>query len=187
MAINVVKSYPLPEFSTVEGALEWAKVLHRILTEGDHDFPRRLQKEIGGIKIRAYLGTTQEDIANTTWTTAQVNTESYDESGNFSTSTYKFTAPEPGDYLLLGQIRWNATVADKKYLTAFYKNTSTFICGGEGHASLVDTLAVPTVDIARLAYEDTVELKGYHNAGAATPDMQSGSGETFMAIHLLSR
>lgn len=46
MTIDVTKPYPLPEFNTLEGALRWARDVHRVLTEGDSLFPSQLQKEL---------------------------------------------------------------------------------------------------------------------------------------------
>ena len=55
-------------------------------------------------KFYAYRGTSNQIISSGTFTTVALNAESFDTNNNFNTSTYKYTPPVNGFYMLTGQV-----------------------------------------------------------------------------------
>ena len=86
----------------------------------------------GGTNTAEFLafrgGSTQTGIADSTWTKAQINSESYDPDGVYDNSTnYRFTAPSAGKYMLYTNISpYDASTDIETYELAFYKNGSIY-------------------------------------------------------------
>jgi len=88
-------------------------------------------------KFKAYRNATQA-ITTATWTTVQLNAEAFDPNSNFDTSTYMYTVPVTGYYLLTGCIGISA--ADGVYtIAAIYKNIVTTPTTGTWLAESRDT------------------------------------------------
>ena len=80
-------------------------------------------------KFLAYRATSNQTISNATWTTVALNGEDFDTNNNFDTSTYKYTVPITGYYLLVGQMY--AQDADSGYsIIIICKNATSGVTGG---------------------------------------------------------
>jgi len=139
-------------------------------------------------ECRAYLGTDQLDITDSTWVLIIINTENYDIGNNFDTSTYKFVAPIPGTYLMFGQIKWKdlTVIADKKYELGFFVNnaqkTSQLM-----HSSITGEIVNFSQLEITLAISDYITLKGVAYAGVSTVDISGGSSATWISVKLVSK
>jgi len=150
---------------------------------------KKVDTDLMGYKARGYLNADQDNIPNTTVTKILLNAETYDPGDDFDAdgADSDYTAPVTGYYLIIGQIQWNATVANKLYRAYIYVN-------GAGksmnivQSAAVEKLTVPISDILHVALGETIDLRGYHNAGAATPDVlgHATGQSTYLIIHLLS-
>ena len=135
---------------------------------------------------KAYLSASQNNIANLTVTKVLLDTENFDVNNEFASN--KFTAKTAGYYLILGSVGWNSNnyTVDKTY-GATIQISGSSVATTYIHASETTNLLVPAVStIAYLAINDYVELYCYHNAGADTPDLQTGESYTFLAIQRLT-
>lgn len=135
-------------------------------------------------KAKASLGTRQSDIANETDTLINLDTEQYDIGGNFNTTTHLFTVPVTGYYLVTFNCRWGSTVANKLYRA--YVKAGSIIVNTFNQTSMVDSFHCGGATIVYLTSGTEVGLWCKQYSGAATSDIEIGSSETFLAIHLLS-
>ena len=85
--------------------------------------------------FEAYKGSNQSGIAEDTNTLLTLDTEIFD-SGQYDTSTYKFTPAESGKYFVYLQIGWrswdtsNGSVKDQSWIASrLYKNGSSYCSG----------------------------------------------------------
>ena len=186
MSLTRIPEYPI--FQPGENVESYVRRLRdRLQDEAtdrlrDHAFPHT------DIKMSAYLSADQENITDSTITTVQLDTESYDVAGNFDTATYTFTAPQNGYYLITAQVAWKTgtVVADKIWGALLY-NGATGIATAYCHSSNTGALRVQIHRQTFLESGNTVLLKAYHEAGVNTPDIRGDSvKETYMSIHLLS-
>lgn len=145
------------------------------------------------IKAKAYMSTMQNNIPNSTWTTVALNAVIYNPGSHFNTGQYKFVTPQDGFYFTIGQCMWYSTsvIANKIYSAGLFVNAESVPRSYENrHAAIGDYLSARTVDVLELNQDDEVFLKAWHNAGAATPDIQGhatwGPCATYMSIHIIS-
>lgn len=142
------------------------------------------------VGFRAYLSADQDNITNSTWTTIQANTESYDTGSDYNTGTYTFTAPVAGYYYLHVNVRWEsgAITASKYVLARLYKNGTTSLAQ--------DTTLQPTNNfiinnqistVVHLDASDTVVAQAWHNNGTNTPDIDSQDYHTFFEGYLIAK
>lgn len=137
-------------------------------------------------RARAYLGTDQNNLVDSTWTLVQLDSENYDSGGNFDTGNYKFTAPVNGFYLVVGQIMYHELIADKSYFAAL-RWAAAYNTINRIHASFNEWLGVRISDIIELTSGQTIELYARQESGGNLVDISSGSNYTFLAVHLLSQ
>lgn len=138
--------------------------------------------------VRAYRDlSVQANIPNATWTQVQLQAESYDPNSNFDTSSYKYTVPRTGKYLIQGQVIFTSVVADKTYYAAI-KVGGVELVRGQLHSSNTDDLAVLASpgDIYLIAAGGEIMLYCYHNAGVGTVGVQYGPSKTFLTIAFFS-
>lgn len=137
-------------------------------------------------KMKAYLGTTQQNISDRLFVKVALNQKTRDLGNDFDTTTHKFTVPLVGYYLIIANVRWTEVVADKRYYVTIYKDGSKLFQSGY-HSSFVGDLNINTSDIVYLTKGSYIELYVWHNAGVDTVDIKSGAAETYMSIYLLSK
>lgn len=136
-------------------------------------------------RCRAYLGTAAQTIATNTTTKVTLNTEDFDENGEFdSTTNYRFTATKAGYYFIVGQVAYELPADAAWYQVAIMKN-GIRVCMYIGHASHVGWIVLNAADLEYLAIGDYLELYTFHTTGASR-DIYIGHDMTFMAIHKLS-
>lgn len=140
-----------------------------------------------------YLGSAQLNLTDVTPTIVALDTEisGGDPSSDFNTSTYIYTAPVAGLYLVSASIRFNNVIADKDYVASIYVNTGSGLANHfsnflhSSSAAGTAQLSVPVTGIVKLAAGNEVALYAYVNVGANTVDIYEGSTRTFMQIQLI--
>ena len=109
--------------------------------------------------------TTSQSIPTDTLTKVQINIKVYDDGNNFDTTTFRYTAPEPGLYLISARLTYQAPVADKSYTVEIEKNGNQ-IAVATKHASLVYDLDTEVFGIFSLVQNDYIEIFTSHGSGA---------------------
>ena len=137
-------------------------------------------------KVRVYLGSSQNNIADSTATKVLLDTEDYDAGSDFA--SYRFTAPTTGYYLVIGSVTYNEVIAEKRYLSLVYVNNAVRLTGciHSGTVGSPNAIIVTVSDVLSLTAGDYVELFAQHQGGAATVDVLTGQDSTFLTVHLLS-
>ena len=135
-------------------------------------------------RARAYCSA-QFNVANATWTKVEFDTESYDNLGEYTgASTYRFTAITAGYYLVTTSLEWGTAVANKRYISAIYKNGAN-VAFNITHSSLASNVSSSVTDIVYLAATDYVEGWAYQNSGESD-GISAGTHASFITIHKLS-
>jgi len=110
----------------------------------------------------AYLSANQ-NISNTTWTKAQIDTEVFDIGSCYDNSTnYRFT-PTAGKYLFTCQIAFATGTDFSNGAVALYKNGSVFITANEDN-NYVNGINITVYDVANGT--DYYEMFCFHNLGS---------------------
>lgn len=141
----------------------------------------------GASRVRIYSADSTQAITNTTWTKVSLNTEDYDNLGEFDPVTnYRFTALRTGYYQINAQVNYTAYIDQKIYRIAIYKNGAN-ITEGVIHGSGTDALPIGIMvsDVVYLTATSYIELYSWHNGGS-DKNIYGGSPYTFMSIHRLS-
>jgi len=131
-----------------------------------------------------YRGGSNQNITTQTNTKVQLNTEEFDTSNAFdSTTNYRFTPQVAGYYQITGQIEVDGTSVTRIFAT-IYKNGSAYKGGNDG----VQTAAYRTV-VNALVYlngsTDYVELYGW--AQGTNPNFYNNSGASTYFMGVLVR
>ena len=132
----------------------------------------------GNSRVRAYLATSAQSIADDTITKVAFNAESYDSLGEFASN--KFIATKAGYYSIHSAVLWNAPVDTKSYQIFIYKNNAE-IARDARTASGTDTISSVISDIVSLAVGDYIETFVYHNSGGAKT-IFADSAYTYLSI-----
>lgn len=135
-------------------------------------------------KVSAYAGAAQS-IAAGTGEIIELNTESYDLGSDFNTSTFKFTAPITGYYLVVAQMKLTGMADGKNAVVYVKKNTSTTVLENQHWTGAAGSAYPHVAGIVSLTQGDTLELQG-ENGDASDRNTGAGAGITFMDIHLIS-
>ena len=145
-------------------------------------------KRVENVYARVYLSAQQSNLTGDAWVKINLNTIFKDLGLNFDTATFKFVVPVTGLYNIIGAVEFSSTVADKRYLTAIYKN-GTSIREVAGQASFISTLTVECNEEVFLLEGDEIELYVQSEAGSGidTVDVVSGSKATMMIIRLVTK
>ena len=106
---------------------------------------------IGGTNtplFRAYIGSSDQTIANNSWTKVRFDTESFDPSGVYDhSSNYRFTPAVAGYYSINAQVT-SANVADwNTFALRIYKNGST-IADMQVRHTHADSITISTMDLS---------------------------------------
>lgn len=142
---------------------------------------------VQNVSCRAHLSTNQLNLTNNTQTLVQLDTEDYDIGSDFNTSTYKFTAPVNGYYLLIGQIGFTPTIADKRYLGFIRINGGDNLAiGTSANGANTSSTYVTMTTISYLAANDYIQLYAESESGTNTVDVASGVN-TYLAAHLITQ
>jgi hypothetical protein len=136
-------------------------------------------------RVRAYLSTDQLSLVSGAWTKVLIDTEDYDTGGNFDTGNNKFVTPVVGAYLIIGMVRFKDMVADRRYVAGIYVNGS-LVAQDDVHSSHVAEISAHVSDVQIINSGIDIELYAQSNAGVNTVDIDAGSTETYLVVHLLS-
>jgi len=141
------------------------------------------------IKAKAYLGTDQDDIANATWVTVDLDTETFDTGSDFNTTTHQYTTPVAGYYLVCGSVWLHDLTANKRYGVAVYNVTDgkDEALAVYGIGDDVNSKTFPCVSISYIGASKALDLRAWQESGGALVDISAGDPYTSFAIHLLSR
>lgn len=134
-------------------------------------------------RAKAYLGTSQLNIADVTWTKVLLDTEVYDSGGNFASN--RFVAPVAGYYQINASVLWNNVVAGGQYVVGVFTDGSATNYAYYPAGAAAAYFSTPFTDTYYLTYGQYIELYVFHSSGVGTEDILSGSF-TFMAVHILS-
>ena len=107
-----------------------------------------------------------QSVANSTYTKIQYNSESYDTDAAFDSSTnYRFTAPSAGKYYFLAQLQYTATTDGGQLRAQFYVNGSAFNANLRMQHTSPNTSDnfVVMADVLSLSASDYVEVFGYQS------------------------
>lgn len=138
------------------------------------------------VSFKGYI-TTNIEVSKSTWVTIPYNGEEYDTQSNFSTSTYKFTAPVAGKYLFT--VNFNAYSLDDtaKLNVALVVNSTSyyyiFIMPNLPTGNTGDVL-ISGAQIFNLSASDTVDVRVYTDGSGLYGLSQTTSYNSFSG-HLL--
>ena len=128
---------------------------------------------------RAYRsGNTGQATAG--WITVYLNAESYDPGNNFDTSTYTYTVPENGLYLITATVGFTDATASNLYRIGIHVNGTLnsmgrLVCSSGGEFTLSIT------DVLNLTVNDAVYVR-YNNPTGAFLTVAGTEHETFMVV-----
>jgi hypothetical protein len=110
--------------------------------------------------------TSDQSIANTTWTKVQFQTENFDTNSTYdNSSNYRFTPAVAGKYYIYTQVRMGGLSADIFY-ASIYKNGATWLDIRNGSDTSGDyVLTGAAIDTADS--NDYYEVFVYQNSGGA--------------------
>ena len=146
----------------------------------------RVQQTKNDIKFRAYLNADQNDITDNTWTVVHLDTEHYDTSGNFNTSTYQFIPPVDGYYHFDYSVQIKNLIANKRYIALLKVDNTTYYGGSTANVgSDTGFTRIAGSDTIYLTTSNYLELGVLFACGANTVDIDADTG-TFLSGYLLS-
>ncbi len=143
----------------------------------------------GASRMRATKATTQS-IPNAAWTIVQYNTEMFDNLNEYDNATnYRFTATAAGYYsvsasLLSANAAWDA---GESWLLSLYKNGVQYNNGVYSQSGIAVTAHKHSLvnDTIYLAVNDYIDMRGYHNQGAAV-NTHTDAAYNYFSVHRLS-
>ena len=125
----------------------------------------------------ATAGSTQSDMAVGSAVTVQYSTEVYDVNADYNNSTYTFTAPVTGKYLLnfslYAMVLDSAANYYESYLNTSNRNYYNTIDPDYGQDNAYYTFTVTA--LADMDANDTVSVKIIQNGGSSQTDFGGGS------------
>jgi hypothetical protein len=139
------------------------------------------------VSFKAYISASNPTLSRNAYQTVPYTGEEYDTQGNFSTSTYKFTAPVAGKYLFAVNLnlygmddaaRLNVVLYINSSQTRFLYAFANLPTGNTGDTNVSGT------DILNLASGDTVEVRVFTD-GTGTFVMSNGLTYNSFSGHLL--
>jgi hypothetical protein len=136
------------------------------------------------VGARAYL-TSNQSLANSTWTKISLASETYDPNSDFDSATnYRFVAPEAGKYLAIGHIDWAVQTDGILVYASIYKNGTGIVedkrilGGATAYTSYVH-------DIIDMSSTDYLELWGKQNSGVSK-NVYNGTTLTWLSIQRIA-
>jgi microcystin-dependent protein len=146
------------------------------------------QSNIGNpYRVRAY-NTALQTYASGSFVKISYGNETYDINNNFSTSTYAYTAPVDGTYLVSAQIVYgNVLTANQRYGILIYKNGTAYSEYINTNGSLTDYIGANITDTLVLSATNTVEIYAYQTSGGTVGQVGVNNGEhQNVKIHLIA-
>lgn len=137
----------------------------------------------------AYLGTTHDNLVNTTYTLMELDTESKDIGSNFNVTAgnYKFVAPINGEYTVMTNLVFTNPIANKRYVSIIYKNGAGLLYV-EQHTAVAENMIIGRSIIYDLDATDYLQLYARSLSGEDTVDILGGNSSwTFLSIRLIAK
>ena len=139
------------------------------------------------VSFKAYIAGANPEFSKSAYNTIPYNAEEYDTQGNFSTSTYRFTAPVAGKYLFTVNLNvFGLTDTAQLNLTLYINSSSTrylYIFANLPTGNTGDT-SISGSDILSLVAGDTVEVRVYTD-GTGVFGASGGLAYNTFSGHLL--
>ena len=166
--------------------------LHRIIAADTSAPTESISVDSNGIvsetkqsRVRVGLSANQS-VPNITATKIQLNSETYDNLGEFdSTTNYRFTATTAGYYQVNAMVALTITVDGSMLYAYIYKNGAAVAVGVSQMSKNSDLISSLVSDVVYLIAADYLELYAYHSCGAAA-NIFGEVPYTFMSVHKLS-
>ena len=136
------------------------------------------------VKARAYAGTNQS-FSNGIGARVMFDTESYDTGSDFDSATnYRFTAPVAGHYLIVVKVAITSP-ADQTLMQIDVKKNGSDLFRVSSVSSGTNDTSLNGSDIQSLEANDYIDVFFTQSSGTSK-NIISGTGNTFLAVHLLS-
>lgn len=136
------------------------------------------------VKARAYAGTNQS-FSNGIGARVMFDTESYDIGSDFDSATnYRFTAPVAGYYLIVVKVGITSP-ADQTLMQIDIKKNGSDLFRVSSVSSGTNNTSLNGSDIQSLDANDYIDVFFTQSSGTSK-NIMSGTGNTFLAVHLLS-
>jgi len=129
-----------------------------------------IANQVNNYKFSAYMGSNQTTVA-TTWTKLQMNTEEYDTNSNYSTSTYGYTAPVTGYYMMTVMAQLLSQAA-APFLVGFSKDGTTEYLRGQEIPNTTGNITLSGTHLIKLTAGDVLYPMYYSTSASKT--LQSG-------------
>jgi len=137
----------------------------------------------GSPRCVAYLSAKQLNIADSTVTQVQLDSEEYDLFGEFDTGAYNFTASAEGYYLIVARILWETVVTDKEHYVYIYVNgVSTRV--SKVISNTTANQGQEVVGIVHLDAGDVVDMRCQQKSGGATTDVFTDNTAVYTALEI---
>ena len=150
------------------------------------DCPKGFKRGQDWYRARAYAGSELANVADTAGAINQLNTESFDPNSNFSTVTYKYTAPISGYYQVNVNTSYSAGLTDTAIGYAQIRVNGATQHTTITHSGSETRMSVFTGGLIEVSKGDTIESWYFVDlVGAATADIDDGSTLTFMDIQFI--
>ena len=131
---------------------------------------------------KAYRNTSVQVISNGALTKVELNAESYDTQSEFDiTTNYRFTTKIAGKYLVIGQVQYEGTIADKLQNAYIYKNGASVAFGIDTPNINGSQITTRAIDIIELAIDDYLELWTYQDSGGDL-NVRYNQDRTYLSI-----
>jgi hypothetical protein len=133
-----------------------------------------------------YPTAAQDNLTDVTWTTIALDTDEFDSGTITDLANYKITPAVAGNYLVVGQITYTNTIAEKTYYAQIWFNETSAKAIASAHTGAATTdVTVAISDVITFDADDYIMLRGQVNAGAATVDINVGTTDTFLSLYRL--
>jgi len=133
--------------------------------------------------FRAYIASSDQTIPNSTWTKVRFDTETFDPSGVYDTSNYRFTPAVAGYYSITAQVT-SADVNDwNTFALRIYKNGSSFADMQVRHTH-ADSISISTINLSD--NNDYYEIYVRQNSGSNKDIRNLDSYNWFQAFKVSS-
>lgn len=186
--IKILEEEEEKEKLTIEEVRKEASASNRNHTHTGKESPKIRSKDlifsqgghIEGSKVRAYRDTSGQTIGSTP-EQIDLQAESFDNRGEYDTSTYRFTANKEGYYFTYAQIYYQSVGDNETVTTRIYKNGSENSQGrnvrseGTGNKDII----VNVTDLIKLNKDDYIELYG---SASTSRTALNGEANTYMTI-----
>lgn len=157
-------------------------IINKVLTNPTVNFTDKAASM--NVKARAYAGTNQS-FSNGIGARVIFDTESYDTGSDFdSTTNYRFTAPVTGHYLIVVKVGITSP-ADQTLMQIDVKKNGSDLFRVSSVSSGTNDTSLNGSDIQSLDANDYVDVFFTQSSGTSK-NIISGTGNTFIAVHLLS-